>query len=169
MAEDPVPLRGALLEGARRWGIDHPLAAAKVFGSWAELVGPQVAARCSPAGLGRGVLRVEAANPAWANELRYLSPEMIRRVNAAVGADVVREVKVTVAKGSAPAVGGGPGGGPASVGPGPGPVPSPIREASPAVVAEAERLVAPIADERLADATKRALLAAKTRRNKPGG
>lgn len=174
---DAVPLRHALLDGARRLGIEHPMETAKVFGNWHELVGAQVAARCEPSSLGRGILRVVAANPAWANELRYLAPEVIRRVNAGVGAEVVRELKVTL-KGAAP---GGAGARGRRVGTGAeeegGPPPE-ARGAAPVVArraetaaerAEADRLVSVIGDEKLAAATKRALLAAKTRRNMPRG
>ena len=81
---DPAPIRNLLLDGARRWGLDHPIETARVFGGWRELVGDQVAARCEPASLGRGVLKVWAASPPWASELRYLAPEVIRRVPAEV-------------------------------------------------------------------------------------
>ncbi|MGH2719508.1 MAG: DciA family protein [Actinomycetota bacterium] len=93
---DAIPLRVMLVEGARQLGLEHPVETAKVFGSWRELVGDQVAARCDPVGLSRGVLRVRAATATWASELRYLAPELIRRVNAGVGLAVVREVKVTM-------------------------------------------------------------------------
>lgn len=175
-----MPLRSALLDGARRWGIEHPLETAKVFGTWHEMVGAQVAARCEPLSLGRGVLRVVAANPAWANELRYLAPEVIRRVNAGVGAEVVKELKVTL-KGAAPGAGGTRGtrgrraGTAAEETFGPAPegrqvVPVLARRPETAAErAEADKLVSVIGDEKLAAATKRALLAAKTRRNMPRG
>src|ERR1051326_2270351 len=93
---DPVPIRGPLLDRARGWGLDHPLQIAEVFGSWADIVGAQVAARCEPASLGRGVLKVWAATPTWANELKYLAPEVIRRVNASLGGPIVKELKVAL-------------------------------------------------------------------------
>jgi hypothetical protein len=177
---DPAPIRNVLLDGARRWGLDHPLEVARVFGSWREMVGEQVAARCEPASLGQGVLKVWAASAPWANELKYLAPEVIRRVNAAVGQEVVRELKVALR----PGPGSGDGSGPRRAGRGLGrrlggqgtafresdeafaqpathpaaPAPEPC---SPDVKA-AEAMVAAIGDERLAEATKRAVLAAKT-------
>jgi hypothetical protein len=144
------------------------------------MVGEQVAARCEPASLGQGVLKVWAASAPWANELKYLAPEVIRRVNAAVGQTVVRELKVALRPG--PGSGNGPGGrgtgrGTARRSGRPG---AAFREsdetfeqpathrvaASPELaspdVAAAEAMVVPIGDERLAEATKRAVLAAKT-------
>jgi len=169
-----------LLDGARRWGLHNPLEIARVFGSWKEMVGEQVAARCEPASLGQGVLKVWAASAPWANELKYLAPEVIRRVNAAVGQEVVRELKVALRPG--PASGDGPGrrGTGREMGRRSGRQSAAFREsdeafeqpathptaASPELaspdVAAAEAMVVPIGDERLAEATKRAVLAAKT-------
>jgi hypothetical protein len=174
VADDAVPLRAMLVEGARGWGLDHPVETGRVFSTWKELVGEQVAARCEPAGLAHGVLKVWAATPAWAAELRYLAPEVIRRVNAGVGAPVVREVKVALP--------------PAPVGRGGGAAPGSQRgrkrgrhetatgtegttgsEAAPRLRTrpsgaglDPDALVVGITDDRLAAATKRALLAAKT-------
>lgn len=173
MPDDAVAVGAMLLEGARRWGLEHPIETAKVFGHWSEIVGDQVASRCEPLALGRGILKVRAATPAWANELRYLAPEVVRRVNAAVGTGsapgVVRELKVVVA-GAAPAGGRAnrrlPHAAPAEEQPAapttPRPGPRVLHGTAPCA-GEIDRLVAGIADERLAAATKRALLAAKTR------
>ncbi len=170
---EPAPIRGVLLEGARAWGLDNPLEIARVFESWREMVGEQVAARCEPASLGRGVLKVWAASAPWANELKYLAPEVIRRVNAGVGREVVRELKVALRPG--PDGGRGRGMGRRSAARGTafresdeaferplthraGPVPG----TPSADVAAVEAMVVGIGDSKLAEATKRAVLAAKT-------
>jgi hypothetical protein len=184
---EPAPIRNVLLEGARRWGLDSPLEIARVFGSWKEMVGEQVAARCEPASLGQGVLKVWAASAPWANELKYLAPELIRRVNAGVGREVVRELKVALRPGSAS--GTGSGGRDAGRGmnrrsgrqtatfkesdeafePAASHPSAPAPELPSTEVAAVEAMVAPIGDERLAEATKRAVLAAKTHsRHSPG-
>jgi hypothetical protein len=172
---EPAPIRTVLLAGARKWGLDNPLEIARIFGSWKEMVGEQVAARCEPASLGQGVLKVWAASAPWANELKYLAPEVIRRVNAAVGRDVVRELKVALRPGAAPARAAGRGMGRRSGRQGAAfrdsdetfeqPVrrqPAPAPEHRSLDVAAAEAMVAGIGDDRLAEATKRAVLAAKT-------
>ena len=174
---EPAPIRGVLLEGARAWGLDNPVEIARIFESWKEMVGEQVAARCEPASLGRGVLKVWAASAPWANELKYLAPEVIRRVNAGVGREVVRELKVALRPGPDGGRGRGVGrrsGAPSRArgtafresdeafelpltqrtGPVPG-TPSPD-------VAAVEAMVVGIGDCKLAEATKRAVLAAKT-------
>jgi hypothetical protein len=125
------------------------------------------------------VLKVWAASAPWARELKYLAPEVIRRVNASVGREVVTELKVSLRPAPGPRAGSRavPKGGNRRVsGRGSGRseeseniAPSPVRRlmAAPVLpakeVAEVEAMVAGIADEKLAAATKRAVLAAKTR------
>jgi hypothetical protein len=174
MPDDAVPVGAMLLEGARRWGLEHPIETANIFGHWREIVGDQVAARCEPLGLTRGVLKVRAATPAWANELRYLAPEVIRRVNAGggpgPGSGVVKELKVVLAA-SEGTSGGGRGRRVQHGASAPEQANAPaLDERRPRVfygtapsAGEIDRLVEGIADDRLAAATKRALLAAKTR------
>jgi len=170
---EPAPIRTVLLDGARRWGLENPLEISRIFGSWKEIVGDQVAARCEPASLGHGVLKVWAASAPWANEMKYLAPEVIRRVNAGVGREVVRELKVALRPG--PGSGGGRGAIRRSGGKSAASreseeafEPPPIRRMAPrpapasGEVAAVEAMVAGIGDSKLAEATKRAVLAAKT-------
>lgn len=148
----------ALLEVARGLGIEHPLETAALFARWERIVGPQVAARARPVVLRRGVLTVEAATAAWAGEMRYLAPEVLRRVNANLGRPLVREVKVKVK------VAGTGARTPASAERRGRLAPPAVPPSPGAAAREGEAIAAPIGDGRLADALKRAHLAAKTRK-----
>ena len=171
---EPAAIRNVLLDGARKWGLESPLEISRIFTAWREMVGDQVAARCEPAALGNGVLKVWAASAPWANELKYLAPEVIRRVNAGVGRPVVRELKVSLRpvarSGARPGKGPGRrssrrGGFAEEEGGFENPVTrymAPPREQPPPDVADVEAMVVGIGDEKLAAATKRAVLAAKT-------
>lgn len=74
-------------------GLEHPMESARLFSAWPAIVGPDVAAKCRPTGLKNGVLKVRTSSAAWASEFRYLAPEMIKRVNAELGKQVVKEIK----------------------------------------------------------------------------
>lgn len=78
----------------RRLGVEHPDETARLFSAWDEIVGPMVSSRCEPVSLKDGILTVKAPSPAWAAELRYLSPELIRRANEQLGKPLIREVKI---------------------------------------------------------------------------
>jgi predicted nucleic acid-binding Zn ribbon protein len=93
---DPNGIREVLLELAARIGLEHPGETARLFSAWEEIVGEAVARRCEAVSLRGGVLTVAANTTAWAAELKYLAPEMIRRVNGDLGREVVTEVRVFV-------------------------------------------------------------------------
>jgi predicted nucleic acid-binding Zn ribbon protein len=92
--DDPQPLSaaiGGLLDG-RGW--QQQAAMGSVFGRWAEIVGPDLAAHTQPDTFADGELAVTADSTAWATQVRLLAPELIRRLNAELGDGTVRRVKL---------------------------------------------------------------------------
>lgn len=64
---------------------------------WAEVVGPQVAGvtqveRVQTDGAGKTVLVVRVKNSVWANELTLLKGDMLRRLNLALGGQVLTDM-----------------------------------------------------------------------------
>jgi predicted nucleic acid-binding Zn ribbon protein len=92
--EDPQPLTAALdgLIGDQGWA--QRAATGSVFGRWAQIVGPDLAAHTKPETLSDGELTVAADSTAWATQLRLLAAQLIRRLNAELGDGSVRRVKV---------------------------------------------------------------------------
>lgn len=91
---DPQPLGrlAARLAAERGWA--SQLAHGRVFGQWATLVGAEVAEHARPVSLRDGELTVQASSTAWATQLRLLQRQLLARIEAAVGRDVVRRLKV---------------------------------------------------------------------------
>jgi predicted nucleic acid-binding Zn ribbon protein len=92
--EDPQPLTAALdgLIGDQGWA--RQAATGSMFGRWAEIVGPDLAAHTKPDTLAGGELTVTADSTAWATQLRLLATQLVRRLNAELGDGSVRRVKV---------------------------------------------------------------------------
>jgi predicted nucleic acid-binding Zn ribbon protein len=92
--EDPQPLTAALngLIGDQGWA--RKAATGSMFGRWAEIVGPELAAHTKPDTLADGELTVTADSTAWATQLRLLAAQLVRRLNAELGDGSVRRVKV---------------------------------------------------------------------------
>jgi predicted nucleic acid-binding Zn ribbon protein len=91
---DPQPV-GRVLSGyveARGW--QRPLNEARVFSDWANIVGSDVAAHCTPTTLREGELKVTAESTAWATQLRLLTSTLLARLAAEVGADVIHRIHV---------------------------------------------------------------------------
>jgi predicted nucleic acid-binding Zn ribbon protein len=85
----------AALDGlltARGW--TQRAAVGSVFGGWPQIVGPQLAAHTRPESFDDGELLVSADSPAWATQVRLLTPQLIARLAEELGADTVRRVKV---------------------------------------------------------------------------
>lgn len=53
---------------------------------WAEVVGAQVAAATEVLGVENGVLRISARSSVWASELTFYKADILRRLNAKLGA-----------------------------------------------------------------------------------
>ena len=70
------------------------MATGSVFGRWAQIVGPDLAAHTVPESLADGELTVAADSTAWATQLRLLAAQLVRRLNAELGDGAVRRVKV---------------------------------------------------------------------------
>jgi predicted nucleic acid-binding Zn ribbon protein len=63
---------------------------------WASVVGPRLAAESAPVSLEGGVLVVAATTGPWGAQVRFLSDQIRERVNASLGRDVVRTVRIVV-------------------------------------------------------------------------
>jgi predicted nucleic acid-binding Zn ribbon protein len=92
--EDPLSLATAVagLIGDQGWALKA--ATGSVFGRWAEIVGPDLAAHTKPETLADGELVVTADSTAWATQLRLLAGQLVRRLNVELGDGAVRRVKV---------------------------------------------------------------------------
>lgn len=91
---DPQPLGRAIdrLLTDRGWQTDA--AVGGVLGRWAEIVGPELAAHCRPESYTDGELVVIADSTAWATQLRFLAPQLVRTLNTELGHGIVKAVVV---------------------------------------------------------------------------
>jgi len=66
---------------------------ARVQEVWAEVAGPAVAAEASPVSERGGVLTINCRASVWAQELDLMSAQLITRLNAAIGAEEISELR----------------------------------------------------------------------------
>ncbi|WP_424183642.1 DciA family protein [Actinokineospora sp. G85] len=91
---DPQPLGRLASRIAAERGWHQNLSGGQVFGRWAQLVGPEVAERAKPIALKDGELTVQAESTAWATQLRLMQRQLLGRIAAGVGRDVVKRLRV---------------------------------------------------------------------------
>jgi predicted nucleic acid-binding Zn ribbon protein len=92
----PVHVGTSVERVLRHLGAPTSDALETVFGRWATLVGPKIAAHAAPIGVATGRLTVRADDPAWANQLRWLEQELLDRLASALGPGVVTAIDVRV-------------------------------------------------------------------------
>jgi predicted nucleic acid-binding Zn ribbon protein len=91
---DPQLLDATVSRLVEDHGWDVDLRVAGVFARWGELVGDEVARHVTPESFADGVLSVRTDSTAWAAQLKYLAPDLLKRLNAELGDDTVRLVEI---------------------------------------------------------------------------
>jgi predicted nucleic acid-binding Zn ribbon protein len=80
----------------RRCGGSSGAATVGVFGGWDDAVGPGVAAHAQPIALRGSTLVVGVDAPAYATQLRLLTPQLLARLAELTSPGVVEAVEVRV-------------------------------------------------------------------------
>ena len=89
-----TPTIGEVLkEVLRSRGLGNASELSGLSSKWAAAVGEKVASHAGPEGLRGGTLTVVVDSSAWMNQLSMLSPEIIRKVNEALGGGKVEELR----------------------------------------------------------------------------
>ena len=78
---------------------------ARAYTAWARAVGDPVTAGTRPKAFRRGQLTVECASSVWANELTFLGPQILRRMDEVTPGHPVKRFRFVVGRLPAPAAG----------------------------------------------------------------
>lgn len=88
--EDIGSIIGSVVD---RMGINSKLNISSVFNHWQEIVGKEIAERSRPRRLAGMTLHISVTTSTWANELSLMSEELIDRINAFTGEEVVKKLR----------------------------------------------------------------------------
>jgi predicted nucleic acid-binding Zn ribbon protein len=91
---DPQPLGRIASRVALERGWASRLTTGRLFDRWAVIVGADVAEHARPIELKDKELTVQADSTAWATQLRLLQKQLLVKIAAGVGHDVVKRLKV---------------------------------------------------------------------------
>lgn len=92
---DPLQLGAALQKFVKTAGAGADITKATLFARWAELVGPALAEHCAPSALTDGELMLRCESTAWASQVRLMAPQLVKKLNDALGHGSVRRIKAT--------------------------------------------------------------------------
>ena len=75
-----------------------PTLLARVQAAWAEVVGPAIAAEAQPVSERAGTIVVTCRSAPWASELELLAPDLLEKLNDALGDPAGRPAKALRAR-----------------------------------------------------------------------
>jgi predicted nucleic acid-binding Zn ribbon protein len=91
---DPSALGDAVSELVKDRDWTRTLTAAGLLPRWEQIVGENISAHCRPERLEAGELTCIAESTAWATQLRLMAPQVLARIAAEVGPDIVSRLRV---------------------------------------------------------------------------
>jgi predicted nucleic acid-binding Zn ribbon protein len=93
-SRDPATFADAIsgLVNERAWSGDMNIGA--LFGTWAEVVGAELASHVTPVTCANGELVLRADSTAWATQVRLLAGELKARIDAQLGTGIVETITV---------------------------------------------------------------------------
>lgn len=90
----PQPFAAGIKQLLADRGWEERAALGGVFGDWERVVGRELAEHTRPGSFEDGELTVSCDSPAWAQQVRLLAAQLVRRLNEELGEGTVRRVKV---------------------------------------------------------------------------
>jgi len=69
---------------------------AQIWDLWETIVGKMVAENARPAPFKGKLILVHVESPAWIHHLQFLKPDLIRKINEALGKSLVEDIKFKV-------------------------------------------------------------------------
>lgn len=91
---DPLGLGKVVGRLVAERGWTSPVAVGSVMAEWPTLVGPEIAAHCTPESFTDTTLHVRCDSTAWATQLRLLSISLLDKFRTELGDGVVTNIQV---------------------------------------------------------------------------
>lgn len=91
---DVKPLDDVLQRFLRDGGLETPLLQKRAVGAWDTVVGHIVASQTTERFIKNQILYVKILNPALRQDLSMMRAQLTRRINDAVGTQVISDVRV---------------------------------------------------------------------------
>ena len=82
-----------ILKNLRAQGLETPLQQKRLVAAWPEVMGEMIAGYTQDVFIKNQTLHVRLTNPALRADLSMMRPEIVRKLNAAVGSQVIVEVR----------------------------------------------------------------------------
>jgi len=94
----PRPLRSILDDSLKSLGLYAPMKGYSVWGAWREIVGDAVAANAQPSVIRNRILFIEVSHPTWVQQLQFLKPTLLEKLNGFLGEPLIDDIRFRVGK-----------------------------------------------------------------------
>ena len=94
----PQSLRLILEKTFKNLEIDVPLKTYSILGAWDEIVGESVAEHSQPRSIRNQILFINVTHPTWMQQLQFLKPTLLEKVNAFLSEPLIRDIRFKVGK-----------------------------------------------------------------------
>lgn len=91
---DPTPLGDALGDLIADAGWSTEVSVHSLLGRWSSLVGDAVAQHSRPESFAAGVVTIRTDSTAWASQLRLMAPQLLAKLNEAVGEGTITRLAI---------------------------------------------------------------------------
>jgi len=88
-----VSISDVLTEVAEKLDLSKQFMVQKFFGKWESVVGPQIAARCTPHKLQGKTLILRVQDPAWSSELSHMNDLFLEKIQQMAGKNAVNKIR----------------------------------------------------------------------------
>ncbi len=88
------PISELLSQYLRRQGMETPLLQRRLIETWDTLLGPTIAQYTTEKFIKNQVLFVKILNPALRQDLNMMRSQLVKRLNDAVGSQIITEVRI---------------------------------------------------------------------------
>ena len=94
----PRPLRSILDDSLKSLGLHTSMKGYSVWGAWREIVGDAVAANAQPSVIRNRILFIEVSHPTWVQQLQFLKPTLLAKLNGFLGEPLIDDIRFRVGK-----------------------------------------------------------------------
>ena len=94
----PQPIRSILERTIKSLEIDVPLKTYSILGAWNEIVGESVAVHSQPHSIRNRILFIDVAHPTWMQQLQFLKPTLLEKVNTFLGESLIQDIRFKLGK-----------------------------------------------------------------------
>jgi predicted nucleic acid-binding Zn ribbon protein len=94
----PQPLHSILEQTLKGLELDVPLKIYSIWGAWKEIVGEPIALQTQPHAIRNRILLVEVSHSTWMQQLQFLKPILLGKINRFLGESLIEDIRFKVGK-----------------------------------------------------------------------